>query len=231
MEQQEFHTQESMSPAELELKYRLAMEKNTELISQVSCLKDENAQLKEQLAWFKKTVYGQKSEKTEAVLDVPEQLKLFDETEKEADPAVLTTGSTEVAAHKRKAKRTHEELAENLPVEEVLHPAEDKICEKCGSEMIPIGKEKIRDELVYIPARLYVRRHFVEVVKCVSCGINESHDKDHADIEPCTIRKAAVPAPLIPHSFCSPELLGKRLCCQRSQAVTDHHGQLDDLRG
>ena len=63
MEQQEFHIQESMSPTELELKYRLSMEKNAELVSQVSNLKDENARLKEQLAWFQKAVYGQKSEK------------------------------------------------------------------------------------------------------------------------------------------------------------------------
>ena len=204
MEQQEFHRQESMSPAELELKYRQAYEK---AMVENAALKDENARLKEQLAWFKKTVYGQKSEKTEAVLDAPEQLKLFNEAEKEADPAVLATGSTEAAAHKRKAKRTHEELAENLPVEEVLHPAEDKICKKCGSKMISIGKEQIRDELVYIPAKLYVRRHFAEVVKGVFCGKDESQDQEHADIEPCTIRKSAVPEAMLPHSFCSPELL------------------------
>lgn len=141
------------------------------------------------------------------VLDAPEQLKLFDEAEKEADPAVLATGSTEVAAHTRKAKRTHEELAENLPVEEVLHPVEDRVCEKCGSEMVPMGKEKIRDELVYLPAKLYVRRHFAEVVKCVSCGKDESRDSVQADVEPCSIRKAAVPETMLPHSFCSPELL------------------------
>ena len=204
MEQQEFHIQESMSPAELELKYRQAYEK---ALTENAALKDENARLKEQLAWFKKAVYGQKSEKTEVVLEAPDQLKLFDEAEKEADPAILAAGSTEVAAHKRRAKRTHEELAEDLPVEEVLHPVEEKICEKCGSEMIPMGKEKIRDELVYVPAKLYVRRHFAEVVKCVSCGKDESHDKEHADIAPCSIRKASVPEAMLPHSFCSPELL------------------------
>ena len=58
-------------------------------------------------------VRRQKSERTEVVLEAPEQLKLFDEAEKEADPAVLATGSTEAAAHKRKEKRTHEELAQN----------------------------------------------------------------------------------------------------------------------
>ena len=151
------------------------------------------------------------------VLDAPEQLKLFDEAEKEADPAVLATGSTEVAAHKRKAKRTHEELAENLPVEEVLHPVEDRVCEKCGSEMVPMGKEKIRDELVYLPAKLYVRRHFAEVVKCVSCGKDESRDSVQADVEPCSIRKAAVPEAMLPHSFCSPNCW--HISCMRNTAT------------
>lgn len=66
------------------------------------------------------------------VLDAPEQLKLFDEAEKEADPTVLATGSTEVAAHTRKAKRTHEELAEDLSVEEVLHPGKRLSRRRCS---------------------------------------------------------------------------------------------------
>ena len=66
------------------------------------------------------------------VLDAPEQLKLFDEAEKEADPTVLATGSTEVEAHTRKAKRTHEELAEDLSVEEVLHPGKRLSRRRCS---------------------------------------------------------------------------------------------------
>ena len=68
-----------------------------------------------------------KSEKTEVVLDTPEQLKLFDEAEKQADLAVLTTGNTQVAGHKRKPKRTHEELAQNFPMDDMVYG-------KCGSE-------------------------------------------------------------------------------------------------
>ena len=89
MEKQEFHIQESMSPAELELKYRLSMEKNAELVFQVSSLKDENARLKEQLAWFQKAVYGQKSERTDAGRASPGQRNLVDEAAHEADAAVL----------------------------------------------------------------------------------------------------------------------------------------------
>lgn len=92
-------------------------------------------------------------------------------------------------------------------MEEVYHEVENKTCDKCGSEMVVIGKEKIRDELVYVPARLFLRRHIAEVVKCTSCGMEESRDADLPDIEKRHIRTAEVPAPMIPHSFCTPELL------------------------
>ena len=45
-----------------------------------------------------------------------------------------------------------------LPVEEVVHEAEDKICPECEGEMQPVGKEFVRDELVYVPAKLFVRK-------------------------------------------------------------------------
>ncbi len=57
--------------------------------------------------------------------------------------------------------------------------------------MVVIGKEKVRDELVYVPAKLYIRRIFVETVKCVSCGEDESRDANLSDIESCTIKSAA----------------------------------------
>jgi len=132
--------------------------------------------------------------------------------ESEAQPIQLselkiTSGEIVIEKHTRKAKRTHEEAFEHLPVEEVIHEVENKICEKCGEEMVVIGKEKVRDELVYVPARIFVRRHFAEIVKCSSCGSDETRDAQLTDIEACTIRQAFVPAPVIPHSYCSTELL------------------------
>ena len=149
---------------------------------------------------------GQKSEKTEVVPEGAEQLSLFDEAEQEADVNPKAVQTTEVKAHKR-VKRTRDELNTDLPVEEVFHEAEDKTCDKCGAEMTVIGKEKIRDELVYVPAQLFIRRHVAEVVKCTSCGMDEARDAELPDIEKCHIRTAEVPATMISHSFVSPELL------------------------
>ena len=50
-------------------------------------LKNENEILKQQIAFYKKMVHGQKTEKTEVVLKQPEQLSLFDEAETEATGA------------------------------------------------------------------------------------------------------------------------------------------------
>ena len=169
-------------------------------------LKNENEILRQQLAFYKKMIHGQKTEKTESVMEKTEQLSLFDEAETAATSA-HPEKEIVVEKHTRKANRTHEEAFGDLPVEEVIHEAEEKICEKCGEEMVVIGKAKIRDELVYVPARIFVRRHFAEVVKCSSSGSDETRDAQLSDIEACTIRQAFAPAPVIPHSYCSPELL------------------------
>ena len=81
-------------------------------------------------------------------------------------------------------------LAE-LPAEEVIH-REECACKKCGSEMETIGKEFVRDELVYVPAKLFVRKHYAEVLKCASCGLNEAKDETLPDGEHCRFVKASV---------------------------------------
>jgi hypothetical protein len=73
-----------------------------------------------------------------------------------------------VAEHTRKTKRTHDEMVGNLPVKEVLQQVEDRTCDKCGSELKTVGREFIR--LIFVPARLFVRKHYAEVVKCTRCG-------------------------------------------------------------
>lgn len=199
MEQRDFLKKEAIGTPKEEIDVRLVLAEN-------AALKEENAELKERLAYFEKVVYGRKSEKTEVVMENAEQLSLFDEAEQVGDVNPKAVQTTEVKAHKR-VKRTRDEIMADLPVEEVFHEVEDKTCDKCGSEMTVIGREKIRDELVYIPAQLFIRRHMAEVVKCTSCGMDESRDAELSDIEKCHIRTAELPAPMIPHSFVSPELL------------------------
>ncbi|MBQ7910442.1 MAG: IS66 family transposase [Clostridia bacterium] len=171
-------------------------------------MRDENAELRQQLANLKKLVYGQKSEKTEVILENGEQLCMFNEAEENANKEVREREKDVVVPeHKRKSKRTHEEAFEDLPVEEVIHEVEDKECPDCGEQMETVGKEFVRDELVYVPARLFLRKHYAEVVKCPVCGEDESLDACYADVPAPVFKKATPPAPMIPHSFCSPELL------------------------
>ena len=207
MEQWEFLIREAIRSPEMELKVRAVFAENTALHEENSALKDELSVLKERLAWFEKQVYGQKSEKSEVVLETAEQLPLFDEAEQTADVNLKNPEYIDVKASKR-VKRTRDEIYADLEVEEVVHEVEDKTCDKCGSEMVVIGKEKIRDELVYVRPHFYIRRHIAEVVKCTACGMDEARDNEYSDdIEKCHIRSAEVPAPMIPHSFCTPELL------------------------
>ena len=78
-------------------------------------LKEEIAELKQQLTVIKKLVFGQKSEKTEYIADG--QISLFNEAECEENrKARAEEKPVVVAEHTRKAKRTHDELAKDLPV-------------------------------------------------------------------------------------------------------------------
>lgn len=198
-------TEESPLSPKKETDYRTVI---TGLTDKAIALEEENAELKQQLANYKKLVYGQKSEKSEIILEGGEQMSIFNEAEENANQEVREREKDVIVPeHKRKSKRTHRETFENLPVEEVLHEVEDKECPECGEQMEVVGKEFVRDEPVYVPARLFVRKHYAEVVKCPSCGEDESQDAMYADVPAPVFRKATVPASMIPHSFCSPELL------------------------
>jgi uncharacterized protein with PIN domain len=198
----------------------LSPEKEREYLNTIADLKEEVSDLHQQLAYFKKALYGQKSEKSEIVLENAEQLTLFNEAEQEAeDKKEQGNNLVSVPTHTRKAKRTHAEILKDLPVEEITHTLDDKACPECGSEMEAIGKEFVRDEVVYIPAQMLLRKHYIEVAKCTSCGTDESKDANLPDVPSPVFRKAAAPEPMIPHSFCSPELLAHIIFEKYCQAV------------
>lgn len=225
MQQRELLSNEAILSAEeakeLKIKYESAATK-------ITVLEEEVDDLRQQLDAYKKLIYGQKSEKTEVVLENGEQLSMFNEAEaeesrkeREAEQPVV------VPEHTRKPKRTHDEMLAELPAEEVIHRVEECACKKCGAEMETIGKEFVRDELVYVPAKLFVRKHYAEVLKCASCGLNEAKDETLPDIENCRFVKASVPAPMIPHSFCSPELLAHIIFEKYCQAVPLYRQEKD----
>lgn len=102
-----------------------------------------------------------------------QQLRLFDEAETEqAHKAPEPTEETiTVAAHKRKPKRTMDELTAELPVEEILIelPKEDLICDKCGGTFVMIGKKFVNQEIQVIPRRCKLVKYYSCTYACKSC--------------------------------------------------------------
>ncbi len=160
-------------------------------------------------------------------METAEQLPMFDEVEKEAEITPQEVKTTEVRSHKRKTKRTHDEIFAELPVEKVVHTAENATCDRCGAETVVIEKKKVRNEPVYVPARMFLRHHIAEVVKCTVCGMDESRDADLPDTEKCHMRQAPVPEPMMPGSFFTPELLAHIVFEKYCQAVPLYRQERD----
>lgn len=216
VEKEKILLEESILSAEKEQYFRTQIANLTETNNS---LKEENLELKEQLEYLKRMVFGQKSEKSEIIMPNAIQLNLFNEAETDPDAQIEQVGQTITFTVKRKTKRTHKETFENLEVKEIIHQVENKSCPECGSEMEVTGKEFVRDELVYVPAKMYLRKHYVEVLKCVSCGMDESKDIESSDIQKQVFIKGKAPSPVISGSYCSTELLAHILYEKYVQAV------------
>ena len=158
----------------------------------------EKENLHQQIEYLTKKLFGTSSEKRR---DIEGQLNLFDEAEQEADPAWKPELPDDITIpeHKRKARRTHAELFKNVPsCDEVISlPEEERNCPVCGTPMECIGKEFVRHEFRFTPARGKVVNIYRETYKCPECAISE----DDPDAQ--TFIKAPVPGPLIPESYAS----------------------------
>ncbi len=200
-------------------------QENAVLRSRVAILEEELAFAQDQLAWLKKQIFGRRTEQASVIMD-DLQLFLFPEEQKpqvQPKPETVT-----VPEHKRRTKRTHDDWMETLAIEEVKHQEEHPECESCAAEMKEIGKEKAYDELVFTPANYHIRRHIVCTYKCPECGEKPENDASHADdIEHCHIRRANYPKPMIPGSFCSPELLAHIEYEKYAKAVPLHRQEQD----
>ena len=163
-------------------------------------LKNNNDLLREENAYLKRKLFGVKSEKMPCSV---EQLSLFDEAEQECEPELLKEITYKRA--KKKQKGTLEIKLDNLKhVKEVYDIDEkDRICDICGTKMHRVGEEFVRHEVVYEPAKLYVKDIYRKTYECRNCRKRGK----------VVMLKAGTPAPVIPHSFTSPSVL--------SQVITD----------
>ena len=110
--------------------------------------------LREMLIKSRKMMFGKSSEQIKNMHGY-EQLSFFNEAEQEYNSgAPEPQEDTIVQSYKRRPKRTKAEITESLEhKEEIIDlPENEKKCNICGTELVCIGKEKLRSELNIVPA-------------------------------------------------------------------------------
>lgn len=159
-------------------------------------LQDQVSNLTEIVMLLRKEKFGPSSEKT--VKPNEEQLSLFNEAEVEADGHTISEPikKSVKGCLRIDARTKREELLKDLPVVEIECdvPAEEQFCIRCGKALKRIGKETVREELEYIPAKIQIVRYVRWSYGCPSCKrTGQSY-----------IVKAQTPTSLMNHSLASP---------------------------
>lgn len=175
-----------------ENKYEEAKQKIDDLTIQNKELNANYNWLLEQLKLSKKKMYGPSAEK---IAEEYGQLNLFNEAELERQPMHIEPAIEEITYKRKKSKKkSFDEKYGDLPVLEVISdiPEEEKICEKCNSEMT-FMKYEVRRELKIVPAKVTVVEHKKAVYVCKNCDKNgiESNFKTAAGT-PALIEKSLV---------------------------------------
>ena len=135
----------------------------------------ENDNLKAELAWFRQKMFGTSSERRTD--DLAGQLSFFDSPSVEEKPVELI--EPEIVEQPKKSRRKKPALKEqfkDIPTRQVLADtlsAEDKICPLCGSEMLAIGTEVIRSEIVYTQPKLERIEYIATTYACPECKDTE----------------------------------------------------------
>ena len=120
---------------------------------------------------------------------------------------------TEVITYKRK-KVKGKRLADldQLPQVDQHHELleEDCVCQDCSSPLKEIGSQRIRREVVFIPATLECVNHIQHSYKCLTCSQKSPVDK---------IIKADLPKPALNHSLGSSSVIAHVIYQKLEQKV------------
>lgn len=129
---------------------------NVQLRQEIAQCNEKIVYLEEQLNWFKRQIFGQKSERDVSHVN-PNQLELegFEAVERTDQEAKTVSTHT-----RRKPEKGKESivLPKDLPVETVIIdiPEEQKICPETGIPLVRIGEE-ITYKLAYKPGSFYLK--------------------------------------------------------------------------
>ncbi|WP_414838613.1 IS66 family transposase [Carnobacterium sp. TMP28] len=208
-------------PRTLEQQLEKSLQQNelmaTSIIKLTQQLKQVNEELtlqREQNQYLLKQLFGRKKESLSSENIHLNQTDLFEDDPSFNCPEQTGTQSdeeiNEVATIRRHKKKGHQkEKIAHLPVVEHLYREENCTCPQCASAMKEIGKEIIREEVVYVPARLENHRHVRYSYSCQNC--QKTGDT--------FIIKAEVPKAPLNGSFASASLIAETIYQKFQQKV------------
>ncbi|WP_373844676.1 IS66 family transposase [Clostridium sp.] len=165
-----------------------------ELKNRIAHLEKENKTLHETVEFLTRKLFGRSSEKTSVITG---QIGIFNEAEIESKSSAPEPNLQQVSDYRRKKfKGQRAELIKDIPHETVLCCLEEdeRFCEKCGTPLKSIGKEFMRTEIEFIPAKVRVIDYYRESYECRKCrreGLPY-------------IEKSPMPYPVVQHSMASP---------------------------
>jgi transposase len=167
------------------------------LEKRIAELELENKRLHDSVDYLTRKLFGRSSEKTSVLALGQMSLFIFNEAETEADPKA-TEPELKEAQHYwvKKYKGQRKDSLKNIPHVKRLCTMEemDRFCEKCNTELVPVGEEFVRTKVEFIPAEVRVIDYYRETFECRACRNNGQP----------YMEKSPVPDPVIQHSFASP---------------------------
>ena len=188
-----------------------------EMLLTIIILTNRVEELESIVAYFKRQIFGEKSEKN--VPEDPDQLSLF----KDDLPDVkldVNDQETEVTVIKfQKQRKKSGEQFTGLPVIEKIYRHKTGLC-PFGNPLKCIGKKMAGQKIRYFPAKLWLEKQLVENYTC--------------DCEECFAKngqtafyQGELPGNLFPGSSMSPELLSN-ISYQKYNLGTPLYRQLKD---
>lgn len=172
-----------------------------QLLSNVNEQARQIVDLQNQLDWFKRHVFGRRSEKLDA-----NQLTLFessaDASQPDEDVALAESNRRSDARSNKAGKHLNgrRPLPAHLPRERIEYhpPKEELVCSCCGQAKQVMGEE-ITEELDYVPASFVVRQYVRLKYVCKHC----QEGVVIADLPPRPIEKGRPGTGLLAHVLTS----------------------------
>ena len=189
-----------------------------QLLSNVNEQARQIVDLQSHLDWFKRHVFGRRSEKLNA-----NQLTLFegvtDTDQQEAASEESNRRSAGLVEKSKKHFNGRRPLPAHLPRERIeYHPAKEELtCSCCGQAKQVMG-EKITEELDYVPASFVVRQHVRLKYVCKHC----QEGVVIADLLPRPIDKGRPGTGLLAHVLTSKYC--DHLPLHRQEGIFKRHG-------